>query len=92
MVLGTEGVNFVDKFMVYVKEGGVEEPKNILLLLFSIGYSLLSDLCLRLLQFLEYQVADLSEPLLEPLPVPPPPHSIHLPTDSIDLSDGLPQG
>jgi hypothetical protein len=75
--------------MVYVKEGGVEEPKNILLLLFSIGYSLLSDLRLWLLLFLEYQVTDLSEALLEPLPVPPPSQPIHLPTDSIDLSDGL---
>jgi hypothetical protein len=49
MILSSVGVNFLNKFMVYVKEGRVEESKNILLLLFSIGYSLLSDLRLWLL-------------------------------------------
>ena len=70
MILSSVGVNFVDKSIVYVKYWGVKEPQSPLLLLLSFGPNLLSDPRLRLLELLEYQVADLSEPLLEPLPLP----------------------
>jgi hypothetical protein len=89
MVLSSIRVYFFDKFMIYVKERGVEEIPIFLFLLLSIGYSLLSNLRLRLLQFLEYQVTDLCKQPLEPLLLPRALHRSHLPSDSINLSDGL---